>query len=146
MSRDINLVFLEPAETPARGHRQRYFLGDDPREVSGAHSLVQLVVMTLLTEPGSHTPDPGWGVGIGRTLRRPFGDVDDVRSAAIVDVARAREQILSRQADERMPDDERLSDLTVQNAYRDAAGIVIALQVRTAAGSSVVLNSRDFIA
>lgn len=144
MSKDLNLTYVARDETANRGHLESFLLGD-VREVSGAHSLVQLVSMTLLNEPGSHALDPGWGVGIGRTLRLPRGSIDDVRSAVIVEIARAREQILTRQAGETMPDDERLADLSVQNVYKDADGVVIALSIVTAAGTSLALNSRDFI-
>lgn len=145
MSRDMNLVYLQSAVTPNRGNLQEYFLGNEPREVSGAHSLVQLVVMTLLNEPGSHTLDPGWGVGIQRTLRRPYGNLDDIRGSVVVDIARARDQILQRQSGEPMSDDERLQDLSVQNVYQDDDGVVIVLQITTAAGAVLVLNSKDFL-
>ena len=145
MSRDLALVYLDAVETPQRGNLQNYMLGVAPRDVSGAHGLVQLVTMTLLTDGGSHTLDPGWGVGIGRVLRKGFGNLDDVRAAVIVAVAQAREQILTRQSGESMPDDERLEDLSVQAVIQDAIGVLVLLSVTTAAGASLVLNSRDFL-
>lgn len=145
MSRDFAVALIDRTLIPNRGYRDLYTMGE-VRELTGVQALVQFVILTLLVRPGSHVYDQGWGVGIADVLRRPVGSLDDVRATMTIAVAQAREQIFARQTGESMSDDERLSDLVLRSVEQDEAGISIVLDVSTAAGQSVAINSRDYFA
>lgn len=144
MSRDFAVARLDPAVITNRGHLDLYTLGDEVKELSGAQALVQFVILTLLTTPGSHVLDQSWGVGIAAVLRTPVGSIDDVKSLVAIAISQAREQIVARQVGEQMEDDERLEALVLRGVRQDEIGVAIDLEVKTAAGSSVVINSRDY--
>jgi hypothetical protein len=143
MTRDLAVVRLDRTAVEARGHRQQYTMGSEPKEVSGLQSLVQTVTIALLSEPGSHVLDPSLGVGIVTSLRRATS-LDAVRADAVVAVSRLRDQISQRQAGEAMPDDERLADLVLERVFKEEDSYVIFIQVISAAGSRAVINSQDF--
>lgn len=144
MTRDFAVARIDPAVTTNRGNRSLYTLGDEVKDLSGSQSLVQLVILTLLNSPGSHVLDPSWGVGIATVLRTPVGSIDDVKSLVAIAISQARDQIVARQVGESMEDDERLAGLTLRGVRQDEIGVAIDLEVQTAAGSSVIINSRDY--
>jgi len=143
MSRDLAVVRLDPTRVEGRGHRQQYTMGTEPKVATGLQSLVQTVTIGLLSEPKSHVLDPGFGVGIRMVLQR-VTSLEAVRADCVIAVSRLRDQVAKRQAGESMPNDERLSDLTLERVFQDGEAFVIHIRVVSASGAEAVINSQDF--
>ena len=143
MSRDLAVVRLDSTRTEARGFRQLYTMGVEPKVATGLQSLVQTVTIGMLSDPKSHVLDPGFGVGIRAVLQQATS-LEAVRADCVIAVSRLREQVAQRQAGEAMPDDERLADLTLERVFQDGETFVIHIQVVSASGARAVINSQDF--
>lgn len=144
MTRDLAVIRLDRTRVDRRGRQQLYTMGENPLVVSGAQSLAQIVTIGLLSRPGSHILDQSFGVGM-RDILLAATSIDAVKADAVVAISRLRDQIIQRQAGETVPDDERLTDLRVASVFQDGETYVIHINIITAAGSSLTINSQDFI-
>lgn len=142
MSIDLAVVRLVSEEVPQRGNLQRYTMTDDPKTIAGIQQLVQLVTIGLLSAPGSHILDPSFGTGLDDAVRNS-SDIEEVRGEAVMAVARLRDQILQRQSSESIADDERLADLRISSVRVEGEAFVVEIDILSAAGTSVTINSRE---
>lgn len=143
MTQDLAVIRLQPTATPRRGHRQVFTFGENPISIGGVQSLVQTVTLGLLSRPGSSALMPDFGVDFPGLVLRSANDENEHRAAAVMAVSVLRTQILTLQAGEDMPDDERLADLSVLRIFREDGRFVHHIRVVSAAGSEATLNTKE---
>lgn len=143
MPTDLAIVRLSATPTPSRGFRQIRTMGNAPVEIGGINILVQMVTILLFQRPGSDVLNPSLGVDLPGLLTKPIGSVREHRADAALLYSLLQEQIQAMQRDEEMPDDERLASLRLEGVDQDGSVFVHRVRITSAAGSSVVLNTKD---
>lgn len=118
-------------------------MGDEPLEISGVQTLVQMITLLLFQKPGSDVLNPELGVDLPGLLSRPIGSSTEHQADASILYSLLQEQVVSLQRSEETPDDERLASLALESVFIDGDKFVHQVRVTSAAGSSVVLNTKD---
>jgi hypothetical protein len=107
---------------------------------AGLAGLVQNVVLSLLTTPGSSAMSPRRGAGLGEFCRRSRMENDTLTEAVAERIKELEFLILEEQKSLTLSDDERLVSLdviSVERSMTDRTEVLIEVGLRNAAGASV---------
>lgn len=140
---DLAVIRLERARTENRGYRQQFTMGDSPVAISGLQALVQSLTILMLTRPGSDALAQEDGVDLLGIVQSAAQSFEDQRADAVMAYSLLQEQMIEMQANQEMPDSERLQRLEVVRIYPEGERFVHVLRVTSIAGETVTIDTKD---
>lgn len=107
---DLKVLAIDPVT-------QRASFLIQPKTISGMDLLVQLVVLTLLTSPGSDILEPGMGAGIRDLIGMNIDptDVTEIQAEVLRKISKAQSEIIDNQIGLNVPQEEKLRRLALQS-------------------------------
>ena len=105
-------------------------IGTNPPIFEGLNTLVQIFVITVITEPGTDSMDKELGAGLADILTTNFdpNNTSDLKARVNVIFAEAERQMLVEQDGLDVPDDSRLNKVTVLNVSVDVSTLEVQIE------------------
>ena len=110
---DLGLLFTVPVTV---NQEEIFFqLGDNPPIFTGLNRLVQVFIITLLTDAQTDSMDPGLGAGLLSLLGSPINQIDTTGSETQINIifAEAQRQVLAEQDSLELEASERLRTASI---------------------------------